>query len=156
MSVEEIFGRDINVALENVERFLASVENEDETEDSEGAQVKRKRDEVDFLSMIGYLRNFIETNIRKHKGRLVLLFRGNDRLDRMKRVAKVKLSDANASDSRWTTYQRRVEVLERYFPGMELNKLVHLFEGGFGPRISTGLFSRLHIHGSVIQGRKLF
>ena len=75
MSIEETFGQEIERQLIAAERFL---------QHSEEDSVKKKRDEVDFLAVVGYLRWFIERDCKKHKGRLLLIFREGDRLQRMK------------------------------------------------------------------------
>lgn len=53
---------------------------------------------------IGFLRDFIEENRKAgQRGRLVILFKDNDRIARMRSLCKTaKLSEHHSRDKRWT------------------------------------------------------
>ncbi len=81
--------------------------------------VTKRRYEMEFLNSIGFLRDFIEENRKaNHRGRLVLLFNNNDRIERMLSLCETaKLSETNVTDPRW---EGPVSLLSRVRALLEL------------------------------------
>ncbi|CAD7941270.1 unnamed protein product [Amoebophrya sp. A120] len=101
MSVSETFGVQVEVEIKTAEKLIA--DHQDLFLDASNESVTKRRYEMEFLNSVGFLRDFIEENRKAgQRGRLVILFKGNDRIPRIKALCETaKLSETNNKDPRW-------------------------------------------------------
>ncbi|CAD7929192.1 unnamed protein product [Amoebophrya sp. A25] len=114
-SVADTFGAQVDLEIRTAEQLIT--DHQEMFLDPNNESVTKRRYEMEFLNSVGFLRDFIEENRKAgHRGRLVILFKDNDRIPRMRSLCEsAKLSETNNKDSRWhgpVNLLSRVNALE--------------------------------------------